>query len=547
MNQNPEHFEELRKLLGMTPVLGVTGNVKDVFMYNKNAFRLMPLLTQMADETSQSAWNVLEISSLGITSTRPLQSKISGAERKIGSKSYTVMAHSDANRYIQLLEDALVSSDPIFAVLFLDEILHNDDEKAAVIQRCIKVSQFAKEHNGLYNTIVVVGNSLPAEIRAVNIPLPTTKTRESYISMMLTVPRYASLKGDKSYLVKNSEGLRLAEVRTVLNMSVCERNAASAMTIYRYGVPTNYWNELSDSQLTQLEQTLMTSVIGQEKALKPILQGIRAAASPVLDAYKKKRGPRFVGMLVGPPGVGKTETARCLAKAVFGDERSLVRIDLQNYSLAHTKTNLVGSPKSYVGHNETPVLDVPPFSVVAFDEVEKAHPEILTLLLGILDSGNIELSNGKKVDFSQTIVLFTSNLGAKKLQKGISYEAGRKLVMDAVEQHFNDISLPELLSRIGKNHVYYYGYLSPENSKAIAQSLIKDFRDGLKEKQIMLQITPAAMEKQLDRVSALCDGRSVSKFVEDHVVIPISNTAGRRTGQVTMDYDGKKFHIYAKG
>src|SRR4051794_27542941 len=237
---------------------------------------------------------------------------------------------------------------------------------------------------------------------------------------------------------------RTREGRALVKEEVDEHDIAEVVSKWT-GVPVSKLLEGEVEKLLHMEDRLRARVVGQEEAIVAVANTVRAARAGLQDPNR----PLGSFLFLGPTGVGKTETARALAEFLFDDEQALVRIDMSEYQEKHTVSRLIGAPPGYVGYDEagqlTEAVRRRPYSVVLFDEVEKSHPEVLNVLLQLLDDGRLTDAQGRTVNFQNTIVIMTSNLGSQWItERGLSEDEIRERVMDAVRTHFR----PELLNRI---------------------------------------------------------------------------------------------------
>ncbi|HVE97803.1 MAG TPA: AAA family ATPase, partial [Mycobacteriales bacterium] len=248
----------------------------------------------------------------------------------------------------------------------------------------------------------------------------------------------------------------------------------------------------------RMEDELHRRVIGQEQAIKAVSQAIRRTRAGLKDP--KRPGGSFI--FAGPSGVGKTELSKTLAEFLFGDEDSLIQLDMSEFMEKHTVSRLVGSPPGYVGYEEggqlTEKVRRKPFSVVLFDEVEKAHPDVFNTLLQILEDGRLTDSQGRVVDFKNTVLIMTSNLGTRDIAKGfnlgfskggdksVDYERMKTKVNEELKQHFR----PEFLNRIDDTIVFHQ--LSEEEIVQIVDLMLTRVEAQLKNKDMALEVTPAA-------------------------------------------------------
>ena len=249
-----------------------------------------------------------------------------------------------------------------------------------------------------------------------------------------------------------------------------------------------------------MEDELHKRVIGQEQAIKALSQAIRRTRAGLKDP--KRPGGSFI--FAGPSGVGKTELSKTLAEFLFGDEDSLIQLDMSEFSEKHTVSRLFGSPPGYVGYEEggqlTEKVRRKPFSVVLFDEVEKAHPDIFNSLLQILEDGRLTDSQGRVVDFKNTVIIMTTNLGTRDISKGFNlgfaadsdvksgYERMKNKVQDELKQHFR----PEFLNRI--DDIVVFHQLSEDEIIPIVDLMIAKLDERLQDKDMGLELTSAAKE-----------------------------------------------------
>lgn len=283
------------------------------------------------------------------------------------------------------------------------------------------------------------------------------------------------------------------------NMStVTEEEIAEIISSWT-GIPVKRLTEEETERLIKMEEVLHKRVIGQEEAVKAIAKAIRRGRVGLKDPKR----PTGSFIFLGPTGVGKTELSKALAEAIFGDEEEMIRIDMSEYMEKHTVSRLVGSPPGYVGYEEggqlTEKVRRKPYSVVLFDEIEKAHPDVFNILLQILEDGILTDSHGRQVDFRNTVIIMTSNVGArmitepKKLGFAVSkgdekenYETIKNNVMGELKRTFR----PEFLNRVDEIIVFHQ--LSQEHIKQIATLMLERLVERLKTNQISIEVTDAA-------------------------------------------------------
>lgn len=291
------------------------------------------------------------------------------------------------------------------------------------------------------------------------------------------------------------------------NNSIVTPNDIADIVSMWTGVPVSQLTEEESKRLLRLEETLHKRVIGQEEAVSAIAKAIRRGRVGLKD----KNRPIGSFIFLGPTGVGKTELSKALAEAMFGDEKAMVRFDMSEYMEKHTASRLVGSPPGYVGFEEggqlTEAVRRKPYSVVLFDEIEKAHPDVFNILLQILEDGRVTDSQGKTVDFKNTVIIMTSNVGARLItekQKNLGFaetgasessdfEKTKELVMNELKNLFK----PEFLNRV--DDIIVFHKLNKENTLQIAEKMLSSLQNKLREMEITIEFTPEAVSSVADK------------------------------------------------
>src|SRR5881409_455172 len=274
---------------------------------------------------------------------------------------------------------------------------------------------------------------------------------------------------------------------TLLREEVTEEDIARVVSSWT-GIPVSRLQEGEREKLVKLEAHLHERVVDQEEAIKAVANAVRRARAGLQDPYR----PLGSFIFLGPTGVGKTELSRALAEFLFDDENAMIRIDMSEYMEKHTVARLIGAPPGYVGYEEGGQLSEAvrrrPYSVVLFDEIEKAHPDVFNVLLQVLDDGRITDGQGRTVDFKNTVIIMTSNIGSQYITEEESREARRRLVMDALRAHFR----PEFLNRV--DEIIIFDRLTEDDLKKIVEIQLKRLSKRLEQQKITLKLSDSAKE-----------------------------------------------------
>ena len=312
---------------------------------------------------------------------------------------------------------------------------------------------------------------------------------------------------------KNSESL--------LRDRVTEEEIAKIVSRWT-GIPVTKLVEGEREKLLKLPEILHQRVVGQNEAVQKVSEAILRSRAGIQDPNR----PIGSFLFLGPTGVGKTELAKTLAQTLFDDEKNLIRIDMTEYMEKHSVSRLVGAPPGYVGYEEggqlTEAVRRKPYSVVLFDEVEKAHPDVFNILLQVLDDGRITDSQGRTVDFKNTIIILTSNLGSEIIQEGIDANGVlSEEARDRVEALLKTKFKPEFLNRL--DEAVLYTPLTRENIRSIMHLMIKRLTDRLQERRLNVVLTPEAEEYILDNgYDATYGARPLKRFIQRALETPIA-------------------------
>ena len=379
--------------------------------------------------------------------------------------------------------------------------------------------------------------STAPDVKALEDRLNAVKKEKEAAVTSQDFEKAAKLRDEEQALVKEIDDKKsVAKEESDQKLIVTEEDIAAVVAQWT-GIPVAKIGEEESETLLHLEDELHKRVIGQDDAVTAVAKAVRRARAGLKDPKR----PIGSFLFLGPTGVGKTELARALASSLFGDESAMIRLDMSEYMEKHTVSRLVGAPPGYVGYEEggqlTDAVRRKPYSVILLDEVEKAHADFFNILLQVLDDGRLTDSQGRTVDFRNTVIIMTSNLGAKALHKNstelgflapkkaeshaqntkvIDFKEAKKSVLDAVKRHFR----PEFLNRIDEMIVFHP--LTEEDLTKIVTILMSDVIKRLGERDLHLEITPEAMKLLVKEGSDFTMGarplkRAIQRLIEDPV------------------------------
>ena len=315
--------------------------------------------------------------------------------------------------------------------------------------------------------------------------------------------------GDIPALESELDALQKSNKNVLIRDSVTEEDIASVISKWT-NVPVSKLVEGEKEKLLKLEDSMKKRVIGQDEAIKRVSQAIIRSRAGIKDPNR----PIGSFLFLGPTGVGKTEVAKTLAYELFDDERHMIRIDMSEYMEAFNVSRLIGAAPGYVGYDEggqlTEAVRRNPYSIVLFDEIEKAHPDVFNILLQILDDGRITDSQGRTVDFKNTIIIMTSNLGSEYILENLSNKE------DLIDKELRRTFKPELLNRI--DEIIMFQSLGKEVVLQILDKVIHDIENRLKDKYLTIELTDKARDYILDHAYDVSFGaRPIKRYVSQHI------------------------------
>lgn len=379
--------------------------------------------------------------------------------------------------------------------------------------------------------------SAAPDMKALETQLADVKKEKEAAVTAQEFEKAAEMRDEEKRIEKEiNDKKKAAKENSDAKLVVTDEDIASVVAQWT-GIPVSKIAKEESESLLHLEEELHKRVIGQDEAVVAVSKAVRRARAGLKDPKR----PIGSFLFLGPTGVGKTELARALAVALFGDETAMIRLDMSEYMEKHTVSRLVGAPPGYVGYEEggqlTDAVRRKPYSVILLDEVEKAHADFFNILLQVLDDGRLTDSQGRTVDFRNTVIIMTSNLGAKALRKDspelgflaakkadsntedtneVNFKEAKKSVMDSVKRHFR----PEFLNRIDEMIVFHA--LTSNDLKQIVTILIDTVVKRLGDMGLSLEISPAAMDLLVKEGSDFSMGarplkRAIQRLIEDPI------------------------------
>jgi len=581
-DKKPKWQKEIESFKGIKSTFIIEGNINDIYPYydekdQLNYYNLDSLLIKLfkIEELTVEAVIKLEYNFVFCNPVLGFYNKKSSVPEILkdfdeannifkndGRESYKV---DDIEKLSVIIKEALTTKKekPItivmnFAARYISSPTSLDSCENNMFINLFEASMNAKAIKGYSNTLILVVekfNDLPSwfyynnpNVRTITIPNPDKNIRLDFIEMNYKEELESNLK-IKGKFIDNTEGLKNIELKELKNLYERHKkkdenySLLDALTMYKYGIKENMWESIDDEAVNNLENSLKDRVKGQDKAIKKVSSVIKRAVTGMSGLQHSSTGNKPKGILffAGPTGTGKTELTKALAEVLFGDENNCIRFDMSEYSESHSDQKLFGAPPGYVGYEAggqlTNAIKERPFSILLFDEIEKAHPSIMDKFLQILEDGRMTDGQGNTVYFSEALIIFTSNLGITKkiidssgnerremlVSIDESYEDMENKVINGIKAHFK----PEVVNRIG-NNIVVFDFIRDEVSQLIVKSQIKKINENIEKiKKIKIVISPEILEYyyKLAKEKNILEmgGRGIGNMIEDKYINELSD------------------------
>jgi energy-coupling factor transporter ATP-binding protein EcfA2 len=570
----PRWLRDLRRFLPLKSQFLLTGNVRDLqVQVSGGQVSVAPLQTVIANELAQAGfvhllnydpvWGFRQFGASGEVVTE------NGAVAGLGLTFVNGAAAAGPDLLAATIERCAAWDGPPLALIVdfasrlvvrsdaLSAAEHNLFVRAHVTAHAMRARPVGAGRAPLYTSIIWVADKegdLPdwmtignPRLRHVPISKPDRSVRRAIApALVRSLPGANDARPEarataEHVLVDQTEGLLLSDINAICQLARSESVAISdlgeAVLRYKLGVTEDAWRRIERAKVAQGAEQIGRRVVGQQHAVTHMLDIVKRAVTGVSGARRGGR-PRGVAFLAGPTGVGKTELAKAVTELLFGDESAYIRFDMSEFSAEHADQRLIGAPPGYVGYDMggelTNAIREKPFSVVLFDEIEKAHPRILDKFLQVLDDGVLTSGRGDRVYFSESLIVFTSNLGiygvgadgerVANVAQDEDFAALQSKVRAEIERHFKlTLGRPEILNRIGDN-IIVFDFIRPDVAQRIFEQMTQRALQGALDAGYQITLSDEA-RKELKRL-CIADlsngGRGIRNKLETHLINPLA-------------------------
>lgn len=566
----PKFAKELLRFSATTPQFILFGNIYDIFPMPKGESYVPFPLTQFLGELYATYGEYeLVVEYIPLVEGFRLIYGTPDTYREVTKRTITqdkpdkVLPLSDVYEVIEALVNAQRKSVVIINFASRMSEISTNRDLPDFLYKTFRLALLARQKGNppVHNPLIFLlekENDLPAwytvdnpMVRSIPVPKPDIEIRRWIGRALLPrTSKWNELPEEKKNeiletFVDLTSGMFSKEMLSIVFLSLRENldslQIGEAVRRYKIGVSDNPWGKIDKEKLMQAEEILSRRVIGQQKAVKRTAEILRRSffnlSGAQFSRYSNK--PKGILFFAGPTGVGKTELAKALTELIFGSENNYIRFDMSEFAHEHSDQRLVGAPPGYVGYEVggqlTNAVKQNPFSVVLFDEIEKAHPRILDIFLQILDDGRLTSGRGETVYFSESLIIFTSNLGVyevtptgEKIQRvspEMPYEEIEQRLLEAIYDFFKfKIGRPEILNRIGEN-IVVFDFMRPENARLVMKKMLKNIILKLEdERKVKVELRAEVEEKIFQEIvkDLSMGGRGIGNKIERLFVNPLS-------------------------
>ena len=571
----PRWLRDLLRFLPLKSQFVLSGNVKDLQTHeiSQNLIVAAPLIDVLAAELRNAGFtHVLAYDPVtGIRLSDPFIEPAQAANilESLGFPQSNANAGNNSDLLATALDRVVSSEGPPTAIIvdFASRLIIRTDypsstehqlfTRALVLTQTAKARPVGTDRHPLFNTVLWIVDKegdLPdwlvinnPRLRHIPIAKPDRSARRAVIpSLLRSVVGGQNASNEvlaqaEADLVDETEGLLLTDLNAIVQLGRTERVEVSrisdAVRRYKVGVTDDPWRKIEKERIRSASTFVSQRVIGQDHAVTHMLDIVKRASAGISGTRRGGR-PRGVAFLAGPTGVGKTELAKTITELLFGDESAYIRFDMSEFSAEHADQRLIGAPPGYVGYDVggelTNAIREKPFSVVLFDEIEKAHPRILDKFLQVLDDGVLTSGRGDRVYFSEALIIFTSNLGIYSLDAigarvpnvtaEQPFEEVTRKVRQEIENHFKLVlNRPEILNRIGEN-IIVFDFIRPQIAAKIFDHMVEGILANVAETGNVVSIA----EDVKDQLRSICladlshGGRGIRNQLEAHLINPLA-------------------------